>query len=114
MSDFFSVFEVCWVFKWECFPNLNDIMEFMDLWSCICRYTLKPDVKDTWKWIGSPNGRFATKEMYQSMVEVNFGRELSDFSWLKIWWKAIPSKVSTFTWKVIRDRIPSKENLFFF
>lgn len=33
------------------------------------------------------------------------------FPWKKLWWKVVSSKVSAFSWKAIRERIPSKENL---
>lgn len=43
--------------------------------------------------------------------DVPIDRGDNAFPWLKIWWKAIPFKVSVFAWKAVRDRIPSKDNL---
>lgn len=98
-SEFFSVSKGYRVFKWENFPNMFEIMEFLDLRSCICMFKLNPDVKNSWKWQGSPNGSFETKDMYLSMVAIDLNEEFVDFPWLKLWWKAIPSKVSAFAWK---------------
>lgn len=89
----------------ESFPNLDAIMEFIDLWSCIYMIKLFSCVKGVRKWVRHPSGSFVKKDMYCSVVEDG------DFPWLKIWWKVIPSKVSSFAWKAVRDIIPSKDNL---
>lgn len=37
--------------------------------------------------------------------------EAIHFLWKKLWWKIIPSKIPVFSWKVIRERPPTKDNL---
>lgn len=57
------------------------------------------------------DGIYKTKEMYKIITLGESFPEDFAFSWAKIWWKAIPLKVSAFTWKAIRIRISTQENL---
>lgn len=49
--------------------------------------------------------------MYDLLVAASAGEEEVMFPWWKLWWKAIPSKISGFSWKVVRGRLPTKDNL---
>lgn len=49
--------------------------------------------------------------MYDVIVNVVSVEEDLAFPWHKLWWKAIPSKISSFAWKVVREHIPTKDNL---
>lgn len=33
------------------------------------------------------------------------------FPWLKLWLKEIPTKISAFAWKTVRERLATKDNL---
>lgn len=73
-----------------------------NLWSCICRYNVNTDTDDSWSWIGKKDGKFSTKDMYKVLSVVMLSGDVDHFSWKKLCWKAVPSKVRTFSWKVVR------------
>lgn len=87
------------------------MLNFLDLWNCICRYKINNMARDSWSWSGKQGSKFTTKYMYEILSNERLGEDGDLFSWKKLWWKVVPSKVGVFTWKAIRERIPSKENL---
>lgn len=93
VCEVFSGSENCSLFKWERLFTTNELLEFVDLWLCICRVKLRPDSPDSWDWHGSSGGSFDTKGMYQSISHSDHQPEEISFLWTKIWWKVIPSKV---------------------
>lgn len=64
----FSESDNIWFFKWERFFNFNELLEFLDLWSVICRRTPCSDSRDSWKWSGSSDGLFKTKRCTRSLL----------------------------------------------
>lgn len=77
----------------------------MNLWNCICRYHIRPDVEDSWQWNGSRTGIFSTMGMYKSLVEPPFDDPMISFPWLKIWWKVVPLKKSLFEKEFLQKTI---------
>lgn len=49
--------------------------------------------------------------MYQIFSNEMLIEDSVCFPWKKLWQKAVPIKVIAFSWKVVHERIPSKENL---
>jgi hypothetical protein len=71
--------------------------------------------EDAWWWKLEENGRFTVKSMYSKLEGLRLveGPSSNDqrrvFS--KIWKCGAPSKVTAFSWKLLLNRIPTKENL---
>jgi len=66
----------------------------------------KEDEEDKWDW--SRNG-YSIKEAYSSIIEgyvVEDSSELTD-----VWNDLIPLKVSALVWRIMQNRIPTKDNL---
>lgn len=68
-------------------------------------------MEDSWSWLGDKGGKFSMEDMYEALSVDLHMETIILFSWKKLRWKAVPSKVSAFSWKAVRDRISSKENL---
>lgn len=68
-------------------------------------------MEDFWRLSDNIDGKFTTKDMYEVLSGVMLEADGVFFPWKKLWWKAVSSKVSAFSCKAIRERIPSKENL---
>lgn len=62
-------------------------------------------------WQGMENNSFSTKVMYDKIVEASTNDEVVPCHWSKLWWKVISTKISAFSWKVVRERLSTKDNL---
>lgn len=74
-------------------------------------YKVKVNEADSWLWQWSAKNSFSTKEMYDLIVEASPEDDVVHFPWRKLCWKVIPSKISAFSLKAIRERPPTKDNL---
>ncbi|XP_058767576.1 uncharacterized protein LOC131641289 [Vicia villosa] len=85
----------------------------------ICNGVLSPSLNGAsiwWRDIRNLDiGRWATareysvKEVYKSLEQED--HQARSLPWCKIWIKAIPSNVSCLVWRVLQNRIPTKDNL---
>jgi len=80
----------------ECTALLNNIV-------------LQDHIHDRWKWLLDPLQGYSVCGTYQFLTLVD---ELVDRGRvINVWHKQVPSKVSMFAWRLLRDRIPTKLNL---
>jgi hypothetical protein len=64
---------------------------------------------DTWRWLLDPSQGYTVRGAYRFLTD---NGELVDRSQVDdIWHKQIPLKVSIMVWRLLRDRLPTKENL---
>jgi len=80
----------------ECYVLLHNIV-------------LQENVEDTWRWLLDPIHGYSVRGAYCFLTTSS---ELVDRSQVvNIWHKHIPSKVSLFVWRLLRNRLPTKDNL---
>lgn len=60
---------------------------------------------------GLEKDAFTIKGMYDYIMESSSVEGEMSFPWSKLWWKVISSKISTFSWKAVCERLPAKDNL---
>ena len=72
--------------------------------------TLQVDKEDRWLWKLESSQDFTIRSVYKVMV--NQHHYASMVSPEGLWHKDIPLKVVLFAWRLIRDRLPTKDNLF--
>ncbi|KAL6585656.1 hypothetical protein OROMI_002300 [Orobanche minor] len=65
---------------------------------------------DSFRWTGGKDGSFSTRSMYISLNQVADDDPSQPVDTSRIWWKAIPLKVSVFYWKLLLDMIAIKDN----
>jgi hypothetical protein len=70
---------------------------------------LQENVSDTWRWLLDPVHGYTVREAYRYITSngVHVDRSTVD----DVWHKLIPSKVSLFVWRLLRNRLPTKDNL---
>ena len=68
---------------------------------------LQGHIHDMWRWILDPVDGYSVKGTYQYPVDASSERGLFD----AVWQKQVPSKVSVFAWRLLRNRLPTKDNL---
>lgn len=49
--------------------------------------------------------------MYDAIIDAASDEHENFFPWWKLWWKAVPAKVSTFSWKTVHEKLATKDNL---
>jgi len=70
---------------------------------------LQDNVNDAWRWLLDPSNGYSVWGAYRFLTDSG---ELVDRSLVDdIWHQHIPSKVSLFVWRLLRDRLPTKANL---
>ncbi|MCI17694.1 F-box family protein, partial [Trifolium medium] len=71
--------------------------------------------EDKWRWSLNPDGCFSVKSAFDALSrELVMGPNLNPWEAKKfkcIWDSPAPSKVIAFSWKLLYDRVPTKENL---
>jgi hypothetical protein len=70
---------------------------------------LQTHVHDRWKWLLDPIEGYSVRGAYQflTFADAPLDRELID----NVWHNHIPLKVSLFTWRLLRKRLPTKDNM---
>ncbi|PNX95580.1 F-box family protein [Trifolium pratense] len=71
--------------------------------------------EDKWRWVVDAEGSFSVKSAYDVFFkEIVIGTNLPFFEaniFSNIWESPAPSKVVAFSWQLLHDRVPRKENL---
>ncbi|XP_028199569.1 uncharacterized protein LOC114384096 [Glycine soja] len=76
----------------------------------ISQQQLHPLREDTWIWKPEPAGDYSTKSGYDLIWgELMEARQEQDYG--AIWKLKIPTKTAVFTWRLLWDRLPTKQNL---
>jgi len=74
---------------------------------------LQVTVNDSWTWLPDPGVGYTVTRAYRILTS---GTPLINIATLVsadlIWTKDIPLKVSVFAWRLFRNRLPTKANLF--
>ncbi|XP_028223300.1 uncharacterized protein LOC114404613, partial [Glycine soja] len=81
--------------------------KFIDQISAI---KLNINLQDTWTWRVEPNGNLSTKIAYQVIKSEQF-YEGQHLGFQQLWEIKIPPKALTFAWRLLWDRLPTKDNL---
>jgi hypothetical protein len=70
---------------------------------------------DSWRWLLASDGCFSVKSAYESLSkDLVVGSNFPMFEakiFKDIWCSPAPSKVIVFSWQILHDRVPTKDNL---
>jgi hypothetical protein len=72
--------------------------------------TLQVDKEDTWHWSLESSRVYSVRSAYHFLTAHHFNT--SPVASSSLWNKDIPLKVVLFAWRLFRDRLPTKDNLF--
>ena len=99
-----------WKFSWRRHlfdSELGEATAFIDQTSAISPVA---DLKDDWVWGAQPTGMFSTNSAYNCLrSEQSLHQPNSGFR--QLWEIKIPPAALSFAWRLLWDRLPSKENL---
>jgi len=73
------------------------------------KIVLQDGVQDSWRWFLDLVYGYSMRESYRFITNNDdmLDRTLVD----DVWHKTIPSKVSVLVWRLLRNRVPTKDNL---
>jgi hypothetical protein len=94
------------LFHWE-IERLNLLLGFL------ANVSLSSD-QDVWGWNLNPEDGFSVKSAYDSIMELGDSLNLSVWElkiFSSIWDSPAPAKVVAFSWKLLYDRLSTKDNL---
>jgi hypothetical protein len=77
--------------------------------SVLANFVLQTDVIDRWVWRCDPDGGYSVRGVYKILSALD-AQDMADTSTL-IWHKQVPLKVSVMVWWLLRNRLPTKDNL---
>ena len=99
-----------WDLRWRrnLFDHENDIaVQFMEEISSI---PIQRHSKDSMVWLAEPHGHYTTKSAYKFYTKPSTSN--SDGKIYSIIWKLkIPPRVAVFCWRLLKNRLPTKDNL---
>ena len=73
-------------------------------------FRIRPDEHDRWKWAAEPCGSYSAKSAYKVIREDISGYgQVGQFK--ELWKLRVPSKVAMFVWRLIKDKLPTRDNL---
>ena len=76
----------------------------------ISAYPIQCHLKDNLLWKADPSGMYSIRSAYRLLSNQN--RSASDGRNFQLIWKLkIPPKAAIFTWRLIKDRLPTRANL---
>ena len=80
-----------------------------DLEGILSSITLSHDCRDHWRWALNEDGKFAVKDLARLVIEIwlqtdRLGHET-------MWNKLAPKKVNIFVWRVLKGRLPVRNEL---
>ncbi|KAL5191636.1 putative ribonuclease H protein [Glycine soja] len=99
-----------WDLKWRrnLFDHESDLaVNFMEEISSI---HIQRHVKDIMTWKADPSGVYSTKSAYKLMITPSTPTSELRSSTL-LWKLKIPPKAAVFTWRLLKDRLPTRANL---
>ena len=71
---------------------------------------LNSNLNDTWVWRADINGIFSTKSAYQVLKDEQ-ASEVQYLAFQQLWDIKIPPRALSFAWRLLWDRLPTKDNL---
>ncbi|KAM0016914.1 putative reverse transcriptase zinc-binding domain-containing protein [Helianthus debilis subsp. tardiflorus] len=95
------------IWSWQQPPSSASEVESLQQVLDLLQVRLLQQVDDCWRWEGDPNGIFSVAAVRSWLTAVNMPTSGASFDWCK--W--VPSKCNIFMWRVVMNRIPTKQAL---
>jgi len=70
---------------------------------------LQVNIHDTWRWLLDPDHGYSVRRAYHYFTNTADTVDRSEVD--DVWLKQIPSKVSLLVWRLLRNKLPTKDNM---
>ncbi|KAK2391015.1 hypothetical protein QL285_064512 [Trifolium repens] len=106
-----------WVWRFDWIDTLSDseVALEQELLNLLHPFQPRPDVEDRYRWISSSAGIFSVKCAYIELLNRSAMANLDDsmvYSLDLMWKNNVPSKISIFGWRLLLEKLPTREALF--
>jgi hypothetical protein len=106
-----------WVWRFDWIDSLSDSEAALEqeLLNLLLPFQPSLDVEDRHRWISTSAGIFSVKSAYIDLLNRSVMTNLEDsiVHSLKLMWKNnVPSKISIFGWRLLLEKLPTREALF--
>jgi hypothetical protein len=98
-----------WDFRWRRELSVWEFDQFQVLLAAVANHPLV-GATDSWSWRHDPTGTFSVKSAYLLLTADLVFNGL-DALLAKVWKSWAPSKVIVFSWQLLQDRVPTRQNL---
>ena len=99
-----------WNLTWRRPLFENEIDSAVNFLTDIADKAIQQQGIDAWVWSGDPADHYSTQTAYNMLgEEAAAGRQEECFE--KLWRIRIPARIVIFAWRLIRDRLPTRQNL---
>jgi hypothetical protein len=103
-----------WNWAWSENLSNDEIGQLNELKNLLMDVQLEPTRRDRWRWIPGPIGLFSVNSSYKMLlqlsnsvsVEVNVLEAIQN-----LWKNDVPTKVNTFGWRLLLDKLPTRAAL---
>ena len=99
-----------WNFKWRRPLFDNEIDQAVAFIQEVEGIRIQNDIDDQWVWEADLSGRYSVKSAY-SVLRQDVLEEAPAEEFKELWKLKVPSKVAMFAWRLLIDRLPTKDNL---
>lgn len=85
-----------------------------NLLNFLSNFVLREDLPDRWRWRGRSGDSYTVKEAYKAIKNCNYNIAQSQVPLERfdsLWKTRAPHKAQLTAWRLLRDRLPSKDNL---
>ncbi|XP_040866062.1 uncharacterized protein [Glycine max] len=73
-------------------------------------YKIQSHIGDQWVWAADPSGQYSIRSAY-SVLREDISEEAQDGEFKELWKLKVPPKVAVFAWRLLKDRLPTRDNL---
>ena len=99
-----------WDFKWQRPLFDSEIDQAVSFIQEVEGFRIRPDIGDQWVWEADPSGQYSVKSAYSVLIQ-DVSKEAPDEEFKELWKLKVPSKVVVFAWRLLKDRLPTRDNL---
>ncbi|GAU16879.1 hypothetical protein TSUD_368280 [Trifolium subterraneum] len=98
-----------WDFRWRRELSVAEFELLRNLLQVVSQSSLLR-MEDSWVWTMDPTGSYSGKSAYLAITGVEATHEPNSLL-ARVWKSWAPSKVLVFSWQLLQDRVPTKQNL---
>ncbi|GAU27401.1 hypothetical protein TSUD_356360 [Trifolium subterraneum] len=98
-----------WDFRWKRELSVAEFNLFQELLHVVTQ-SLSLGMEDSWVWTLDPTGSYSVKSAYLAITSVEVAPEPNSLL-TRVWKSWAPSKVIVFSWQLLQDRVPTRQNL---
>lgn len=99
-----------WDFKWQRPLFDSEIDMAVSFIQEVEGYKIQSHIGDQWVWAADPSGQYSIRSAY-SVLREDISEEAQDGEFKELWKLKVPPKVAVFAWRLLKDRLPTRDNL---